>query len=209
VRRTGAVDRSLWQVPPTAGSSATVDIGGRLRNSERVQERIETERLLLRPIRIDDVDLLVELDSDPEVMRFLTGRPSARAEVETSIRANLGHRWIALDRASGEFVGWFGLVPLGDDAFELGYRLVRRWWGCGLATEGARAMIDEAFTMLGARRVAAQTMAVNQRSRRVMERCGMRNLRTFHVDFEDPLPGTEHGETEYELIIDEWHRRKP
>ena len=177
---------------------------GQLQNNEGVQEQIAFDRLLLRPLWVGDIDLLVELDSDHEVMRFLTGRPSATAEVEAAIRDNLGHRWIALDRASGEFVGWFGLVPIGDDAFEFGYRLMRRWWGLGLATEGARAMIDEAFTMRGVTRVAAQTMAVNQRSRRVMERCGMRYLRTFHLDFEDPLSGTEHGEGEYEPIIDEW-----
>ena len=61
-------------------------------------------------------------------------------------------------------------------------------------------MIDEAFRR-GATRVTAQTMAVNERSRSVMERCGMRHVRTFHVDFDDPLPGTEHGETEYEITI--------
>jgi RimJ/RimL family protein N-acetyltransferase len=186
--------------------ATTIDNDCRVRDSEQVQERIETERLLLRPITVDDVDLLVDLDSDQEVMRFLTGRPSTRSEVRSSIRDNLGHRWIALDPAGGDFVGWFGLAPLGDDAFELGYRLARRWWGLGLATEGARAMIDEAFTRRGAMSVSAQTMAVNQRSRSVMERCGMRHVRTFHVEFDDPLPGTEHGEVEYELVLDEWCR---
>lgn len=174
-----------------------------------MQTEIETARLRLRPIRVDDVDLLVGLDSDHEVMRFLTGRPSTATEVAASIGASIGNRWIALDRASGEFVGWFGLAPRGGDAFELGYRLMRRWWGFGLATEGARAMIDEAFAKRGATRVMAQTMAVNQRSRSVMERCGMRHQRTFHVVFEDPLPGTEHGEVEYELILDEWLSREP
>lgn len=170
---------------------------------------IETARLRLRPIRLDDIELLVDLDSDPEVMRFLTGRPSTPAEVAATIDATIGHRWIAFDRASGEFVGWFGLAPRDGNEFELGYRLARRWWGAGLATEGARAMIDEAFTKRGAARLMAQTMAVNERSRSVMERCGMRHQRTFHVDFDDPLPGTEHGEVEYELTIDEWRSREP
>ncbi len=197
------------RVSHTAGSATPVASGGWLRNSGRVQTEIKTARLRLRPIRVDDVDLLVGLDSDHEVMRFLTGRPSTAAEVAASIGASIGNRWIALDRASGEFVGWFGLVPRGGDAFELGYRLMRRWWGFGLATEGGRAMIDEAFAKRGATRVMAQTMAVNQRSRSVMERCGMRHQRTFHVVFEDPLPGTEHGEVEYELIHDEWCSREP
>jgi RimJ/RimL family protein N-acetyltransferase len=50
----------------------------------------ETDRLVLRPITVDDVDLLVDLDSDPEVMRYLTGRPSRRLEIETVIRDRLG-----------------------------------------------------------------------------------------------------------------------
>ena len=101
-----------------------------------VLDRIETERLVLRPIEIDDVDLLLALDSDPEVMRFLTGRPSTRAEVEAVVSEHLGHRWVAHDRADGEFVGWFGLVPVDDDTLELGYRLGRR---CGATVWRPRA----------------------------------------------------------------------
>ena len=71
--------------------------------------------------------------------------------------------------------------------------------GRGLATEGTRALIDAAFETLGATRIWAQTMAVNTRSRAVMERCGLRHVRTFHLDFDDPIPGSEEGEVEYEL----------
>jgi RimJ/RimL family protein N-acetyltransferase len=91
-----------------------------------------------------------------------------------------------------------------DDAYEVGYRLGRRWWGRGLAVEGTRAIIAAAFSLLGARRLTAQTMAVNQRSRRVMERCGMRHVRTFHLEFDDPLPGTELGEVQYEITRAQW-----
>lgn len=166
----------------------------------------ETTRLWLRPIAAEDVDLLIELDSDPEVMRFLTGRPSTRQEVEQTVRERVGCRWLAFDRVTGDFVGWFGLVPGENDAFDVGYRLARRWWGKGLAAEGSQALIDAAFSLLGAQRVTAQTMAVNQRSRGVMERCGMRLLRTFHLEWDDPLPGTEEGEVEYELTLDHWQR---
>ena len=167
-------------------------------------DRLDTERLALRPITLGDVDLLADLDGDPEVMRYLTGRPSTREQVEQAVRENLGWRWVATDRAGGDFVGWFGLVPVEDGTYEVGYRLARRWWGRGLATEGTRALIDAAFSMLGATRVTAQTMAVNERSRRVMERCGMRHVRTLHLEFDDPLPGTELGEVEYELTRDLW-----
>lgn len=167
-------------------------------------EGFDTERLRLRQIALSDVELLLELDSDPEVMRFLTGRPSTRDEVASTIREHLGWRWIAIDLASDEFVGWFGLVPGADATYEVGYRLGRRWWGRGLAVEGTRAIIAAAFSLLGARRVTAETMAVNQRSRRVMERCGMRHVRTFHLEFDGPLPGTEMGEVEYEITRAQW-----
>ena len=71
-------------------------------------EVVQTERLTLRPITLKDVDLLVELDSDPEVMRYITGRPSTRAEVEEVVRQRLGSRWNAPERTSTRFVGWFG-----------------------------------------------------------------------------------------------------
>ena len=175
--------------------------------SERI-ERVETERLTLRPIAVDDVDLLVELDADPVVMRYITGgAPTPRAEAEGIVRRSLGHRWIASDR-SGAFVGWFGL-RLSDDRGrerELGYRLRRAEWGKGLATEGSRALIDAAFTHLDTERVWAETMAVNTASRRVMERCGLRYVRTFHLEWDDPIAGTEHGEVEYELRAADWKR---
>ncbi len=67
-------------------------------------------------------------------------------------------------------------------------------------------LIDVAFTVLGARRVTAQTMAVNNRSRAVMERCGMYHTRTYHLEWNHPLPGTEEGEVEYEIRRDDWQR---
>jgi RimJ/RimL family protein N-acetyltransferase len=111
-----------------------------------------------------------------------------------------------LRRFTGEFLGWFRLSQraTATDEAEVGYRLRRAWWGQGYATEGWRALIDAAFTDLGLRRVYAETMAVNLASRRVMEKSGMRHVRTFHLHFDDPIPGTEHGEVEYELRRSDW-----
>lgn len=112
--------------------------------------------------------------------------------------------WSALDDdatahvQAGAFVGWFGLVPSGGAVYDVGYRRRREWWGQELATEGTGALIDAAFERLGARTVIAETMFVNERSRRVMERCGLRCARTFHLDWDGPIPGTELGEVEYE-----------
>lgn len=71
---------------------------------------IETPRLTLRPLSKDDTDLLVDLDGDPEVMRYLTnGNPTSSDETARIIQESLSHRWLAFQRAEQEFVGWFGL----------------------------------------------------------------------------------------------------
>lgn len=95
-------------------------------------------------------------------------------------------------------------MPGSEAAYDVSYRLRRVWWGRGLATEGTGTMIDVAFRSLGARRVTAQTMAVNVRSRAVMERCGLELVRMFHMEWEDPPPGTEEGEVEYEITRGTW-----
>ena len=168
---------------------------------------LETERLALRPVRPEDADDLVALDADPEVMRYINGgRPTPRAEVEAAVRASASYRWVAHEQASGEFVGWFSLRPTPDDPAEreLGYRLRRESWGQGFAAEGARALVEVAFAELGARRVWAQTMTVNAPSRRVLERCGLRFVRTVHLDWPEPIEGTELGDVEYELEREGW-----
>jgi RimJ/RimL family protein N-acetyltransferase len=172
-----------------------------------MREGLDTERLTLRPIVMDDVDLLVALDSDPEVMLFISGgKPSTRAETERIVQRSLGHRWLGFERETGKFVGWFGIRPSTATSRELGYRLRREAWGKGLATEGARAVIALAFAQPGVDRVRAETMAVNSASRAVMERCGLRLVRAFHLEWDEPIAGTEHGEVEYEITKSEWER---
>lgn len=178
---------------------------------------LTTERMWLRRFTPADVDNLYELDSDPEVMRFLTnGRPTpygvVRDEVLPRILAEYERsarhgQWAAEERGTGRFLGWLSLALPDDgdpDQAELGYRLRREFWGRGLATEGARALVRTAFAERGLRRVFATTMAVNLTSRRVMEKAGLRYVRTFHLEFDDPIPGTEYGEVEYAVTRDEW-----
>jgi len=148
---------------------------------------METDRLLLRPAEPSDVDDLRALDADPEVMRFL----GADGASSVGLIGRTGY-WVGVEKATGDFVGWFGLGE------ELGYRVRRSKWGLGYATEGAKAVLGKAFAD-GVERVTAQTMFVNTGSRRVMEKLGMRHVRTFHVDWADPLPGSEQGEVEYEI----------
>ena len=118
--------------------------------------------------------------------------------------------WAAIERETGEFIGWFhlrpGLTDGRDDEPELGYRLRREAWGNGHATEGSRALIDKAFTDLGARRVWAETMTVNAASRRVMEKAGLRFVGPVHHDWPEKLPGDEQGDVQYAITREEWER---
>ncbi|MFI9157929.1 GNAT family N-acetyltransferase [Kitasatospora aureofaciens] len=182
---------------------------------------LETARLLLRPFTASDTDHLHALDNDPEVMRFINGgAPTSREAVETRILPRLLHDhacsgtrgfWAAEEKTTGRFLGWFEFRPLDDQSpavVELGYRLNRVAWGRGYATEGSLALIDKGFTDLGVERVTANTMAVNTRSRRVMEKSGLSFLRNFTGDWPHPIPGSEHGEVEYELTRSTWQQRR-
>jgi RimJ/RimL family protein N-acetyltransferase len=184
-----------------------------------MQVFLETDRLVLRRFTEDDVDLLVELDADPEVMRYINGgEPTSRAEVvDEVLPAFLDYYkrypgygfWAAIEKSTGDFLGWFHFRPAADgydDEPELGYRLRRPAWGKGYATEGSRALIDKGFAELGAQRVFAGTMAVNTASRRVMEKSGLRFARTFHAEWPVRIPGDEHGDVEYALDRDEWEQ---
>ena len=181
---------------------------------------LETERLILRRFTPDDLDDLVALDSDPAVMRYINGgRPTSREEMRDDYlphwlalyeRGDAWGFWATIEKGSGAFLGWFHLRPRRDeprdpeDEPELGYRLVRGSWGKGYATEGSRALVRKAFEELGARRVYATTMKVNEASWRVMEKAGLRYVRTFHEPWPDRIPGEEHGDVEYALTREEW-----
>lgn len=169
---------------------------------------LNTSRLSLRPVTPADRADLVALEADPEVMRHLNGgRPVPEAGLTDSDfltpRGAEPEVLAVHERTTGQFVGWFALF---DDGLldgiktaELGYRLRRAAWGQGFATEGARALVGEAFGYWGFDRVRAQTLAVNTGSRRVMEKAGFRHVETVFPNFPEPIDGAEQGEVVYEI----------
>jgi RimJ/RimL family protein N-acetyltransferase len=163
-----------------------------------MHSQLETDRLVLRRFTEDDADNLFDLDSDPEVMRYLSGgEPTPRAAIETDILPRFLHYderspgfgfWAAIDKASGDFLGWFSLRPsdeIDPGEASLGFRLRRAAWGQGYATEGAQALLRLGFTALGVERVVATTYQDNLASRRVMEKAGMTLSRTFRLSAAD------------------------
>jgi RimJ/RimL family protein N-acetyltransferase len=184
---------------------------------------LETERLLLRAFTPHDVDHLCALHNDPEVMHFVNGgRPTTREEIESTVLPRFisyyqdGLRfgfWAAVEKSTGDFLGWFHFRTregTGPEQPELGYRLRGSAWGKGYATEGSRALIDKGFAEQGVRRVTAETMVVNTRSRRVMEKCGLTLVRTYHQEWpdSDPIEGSELGDVEYALTREAWLRQR-
>jgi RimJ/RimL family protein N-acetyltransferase len=168
-----------------------------------VEVFLETQRLLLRRFTMADADNLVSLDADPDVMRFVNGGiPTSRDEIEHEVLpAFLGYYeryqgygfWAVIEKATGDFAGWFHFRPghaAAPGEVELGYRLRRSSWGRGYATEGSRALIRAGFTEFGVRRVTAEAMAANTASRRVMEKAGLRLVRSYRL----PWPDSGHGE---------------
>ena len=184
-----------------------------------MQVFLETDRLVLRRFTMADTDNLVSLDADPAVMHYITGgRPTSREEIENEfLPAYLDYYqryegygfWAAIEKETGDFLGWFHFRP-GEHAApgeaELGYRLRKSAWGKGYATEGSRALIRKGFTEFGVQRVNAETMAVNQASRRVMEKAALKLVRTFHQPWPYPIDGDQFGGVEYALDKTGWQQ---
>jgi [ribosomal protein S5]-alanine N-acetyltransferase len=145
-------------------------------------ETIETDRLVIRRLRDEDLDELHEVCGDPELMRYVgEGRPLSRDETR---------RWIERSRANyekhgfgsaavvakdgGRFAGYCGLVygPGGSEV-ELIYALKREFWGAGLATEAARAVLEYGFTKCRLTRIVATIDPANLASIRIAEKLGM------------------------------------
>ena len=185
-----------------------------------MQVFLETDRLVLRRFTMADADNLVSLDADPDVMRFVTGGiPTSREEIQNEVLpAFLGYYqryegygfWAAIEKETGEFLGWFHFRPRPDSApgeVELGYRLRKSAWGKGYATEGSRALIRKGFTEFGVQRVFAEAMAVNRASRRVMEKAGLTLVRAFHQPWPYRIDGDQFGDVEYALDQTGWQRQ--
>jgi RimJ/RimL family protein N-acetyltransferase len=179
---------------------------------------LETARLRLRRFTPDDVDLLVELDADPDVMRYITyGAPTPRAAYAEAYLP----RWLAIyaakpllgyyaaeSLATGEFLGWFHLRDdrIEPEYLELGYRLARSAWRQGYATEGGRALVRHGFDVAGADAISARTLLGNLASQRVMEKCGLRRTATFLYP-DDVIPGRSEQErtaVKYSITRRDW-----
>lgn len=145
-------------------------------------ETIETPRLVLRPMREDDLAGLLTVFGDPRVMAAFGVAPFEEPQMRAWIERNLAHQarhgyglYTVILKRSGDVIGDCGLEHMGDDlrVAELGYDFRTDYWGQGLATEAAAAVRDHALSDLGLIRLFSLIRQGNHASRRVAEKIGM------------------------------------
>ena len=177
---------------------------------------IRTERLLLRRWREADREPFAKINRDPAVMEFFPALLTLEEsnQIIDRIEQRMGESgfglWALEETGSKQFIGFIGLsVPNFEAPFrpcvEIGWRLAPEYWGRGLATEGARAVVAHAFGVLALREIVSFTTIENLRSRRVMEKLGM--TRDPKDDFNHPLIPEGHRlrpHVLYRLKRDEW-----
>jgi len=156
----------------------------------------ETERLILREILPTDVKGMYQLDAAPDVHKYLGNKPvtsrEQTVEVINFIRQqyidNGIGRWAIIDKKSHEFLGWTGLKLVTDETnhhknyYDLGYRLIKKYWGKGIATESAFASLEYAFYKLDAKEAYAMADCENNGSNNILKKVGLDFIETFDLD---------------------------
>jgi len=160
---------------------------------------IETKRLILREIRIDDVNSMFELDSNPNVHKYLGNKPiKTKAEAIKIITSVLQQyktrgigRFAVIEKESNQFVGWSGIRLNTEynmngftNYYDVGYRLIERFWGKGYATESGKASIDYAFNTMKLPELYATTEIGNKASHNALLKIGLKYKTDFFFEEE-------------------------
>lgn len=157
---------------------------------------IETERLEIREILTSDIDGMFDLDADHEVHEYLGKQPVQNKEQSREVIAFIRQqyvdngigRWAIIDKQTQDFVGWTGLKYVTEatnnhiNYYDLGYRLRKKYWGKGIATESAIASLRYAFDSLGANEVYAMADINNDGSNNILQKIGFTRVETFDLD---------------------------
>lgn len=164
-----------------------------------MQFNLETDRLILREFRESDLDGIFELDSDPLVHKYLGNNPIKTKKKAADIiqfvikqyhELGIG-RFAAIEKVSGDFIGWSGLkLNTGEkealngktDFYDIGYRFIPRHWGKGYATESSVAILDYAFNKLYIETICGAAETGNLASNKVLRKIGLNFINEFLYD---------------------------
>lgn len=155
---------------------------------------LETERLMFRDWNATDLEPFHSICTDPSVMQFVgDGVPWSLDRTEQFIASaremsqTLGFcQWPVIDKERSAVIGFCGFVPASDGA-EIGWRLAKKYWGQGLATEAARTVLKHGFELLGFQRIIATVQSANRASLRVVEKLGMTPESRSHRNGRDTI----------------------
>lgn len=160
---------------------------------------IETDRLILRELRVTDLEGMFELDSDPEVHKYLGNKPvKTKVESQKILESVFNQykergigRWAAIEKSSGDFIGWSGIRLNTEynmngftNYYDVGYRFIKKYWGKGYATESGKAAVDYAFNVLKLSELYATTEIRNQASHHVLLKLGLEYIKDFYFEEE-------------------------
>ncbi|MDO5979272.1 GNAT family N-acetyltransferase [Flavivirga spongiicola] len=160
---------------------------------------IETERLILRELRLSDLEGMFELDSDPEVHKYLGNKPvKTRKESQKILERVINQyeergigRWAIINKDTQEFMGWSGLKLNIEytmngfaEFYDVGYRIIKRFWGQGYATESGKAAVDYAFKVLKLPELYGITEMGNEASHNVLLKIGLKYVEDFYYEEE-------------------------
>ena len=167
------------------------------------KHHIETERLILRPILDTDIDGMFELDSNPDVHKYLGNKPITKKEQAQKYITDLQQqykergigRWAVILKETNEFMGWSGIKYLNEseqengfyNVYELGYRFIPKFWGKGYATESAQAWVDYMFNEAGVKSLYAAADIPNKGSVNVLQKVGFKITGTFVFEWKGDL----------------------
>ncbi|MBW1295059.1 GNAT family N-acetyltransferase [Aquimarina litoralis] len=156
---------------------------------------IETDRFILRELEDDDVQGMYELDSDPDVHRFLGKKPIKTVEEASKVIDYIRGQYIdngigrlaIIDKKTNDFMGWSGLKYEKElrrefDYYDLGYRLIKKYWGKGIATETAIASLKYGFETLKLEEINAAAEIDHIASNTILKKVGLQFVETFEYD---------------------------
>ncbi len=164
---------------------------------------LQTPRLLLRELSVDDAEDFYELNQNPNVVKYTGDAPFESVSAAEDFLKNYNDykrngygRWAVIEKDSGEFLGWCGLKFDGKET-DIGFRFFEKHWNKGYATESAKACLEYGFTELNLNEIVGRAMKENIGSVKVLEKIGMKFIKEMEFELH---PGVLYRIRKEELI---------
>jgi ribosomal-protein-alanine N-acetyltransferase len=156
---------------------------------------IETDRLIIRELEVFDAEGIFDMDSNIDVHEFLGNKPIKTIDeahkiidiIRKQYISNGIGRWAIIDKKTDDFIGWTGLkyeegLRTEFNYYDLGYRLRKKYWGNGIASETAIESLKYGFEKLNLKEIGAAADINHIASNRILQKIGLKFIETFNYD---------------------------